>query len=283
MYSRINFISGLPRSGSTLLAAVLRQNPRIHAAMTSPVGQVFGAALTSMGAENEFAVFFKDEQKRQILRGIFEGYYAHLEDRPIVFDTNRVWTSRLSALRQLFPDLKMICCVRNPAWIMDSIEQLIRKNAFDVSRIFVTQQERATVYSRVEALLNQNRMIGFAWSALREAYFGADADRMLLVDYDILASRPKECIDLIYEFIGEEPFSHDFDNVSYEAQDFDMQLVAPGLHTISGKVELKPRRTVLPPDLFKRCQDLIFWDQIKDTKAFSIVNQPETKKLLSDE
>jgi sulfotransferase len=274
MFSKINFISGLPRSGSTLLAAILRQNPRIHAAMTSPVGQVFGASLTAMGAENEFAVFFKEEQKRQILRGIFEGYYAHLDDRAMVFDTNRVWTSRLSALSQLFPDLKMICCVRNPAWIMDSIEQLIRKNAFDVSRIFVNPQERATVYSRAEALLNQNRMIGFSWSALREAYYGADADRMLLVDYDILASRPKECIDLIYNFIGEEPFAHDFDNVSYEAQDFDMQLVAPGLHTVTGKVEFKPRRTVLPPDLFKRCQDLIFWDQTKDTKAFSIVNQP---------
>ena len=111
----------------------------------------------------------------------------------------------------------------------------------------MTPQERATVYSRAEALLNQNRMIGFAWSALREAYFGADADRMLLVDYDILASRPKECIDLIYKFIDEEPYPHDFDNVAYEAQDFDMQLVAPGLHTVSGKVELKPRRTVLRP------------------------------------
>ena len=274
MSASINFISGLPRSGSTLLAAILRQNPRIHAAMTSPVGQVFGAALSAMGAENEFAVFFKEEQKRAILRGIFDGYYAHLEDRPVIFDTNRVWTSRLPALRQLFPDTKMICCVRNPAWIMDSIEQLIRKNAFDVSRIFVTPQERATVYARAEALLNQSRMIGFAWSALKEAYYGDDAGAMLLVDYDILAARPKECIDLVYKFIGAEPFPHDFDNVAYEAHDFDMQLVAPGLHTVSGKVELKPRRTILPPDLFKRCQDLIFWGNSADSKAYKIVNQP---------
>ncbi|MFB8797203.1 MAG: sulfotransferase [Microcoleus sp.] len=34
---KAHFISGLPRSGSTLLAALLRQNPRFHAAMTSPV------------------------------------------------------------------------------------------------------------------------------------------------------------------------------------------------------------------------------------------------------
>ena len=172
----------------------------------------------------------------------------------------------------------MIACVRNPAWIMDSIEQLIRRNAFDVSRIFVTPQERATVYSRAEALLNQNRMIGFAWSALKEAYYGDEADSMLLVDYELLASRPKECMDLIYAFIGEEPFDHDFDNVAYEAHDFDMQLLAPGLHTVNAKVEFRPRRTVLPPDLFKRCQDLIFWQQgTKNTKAFSIVNQPSSK------
>ncbi|MBD9680249.1 sulfotransferase, partial [Pseudomonas sp. PDM18] len=33
-----HFISGLPRSGSTLLSAILLQNPRFHAGMSSPVG-----------------------------------------------------------------------------------------------------------------------------------------------------------------------------------------------------------------------------------------------------
>jgi hypothetical protein len=36
----IHFISGLPRSGSTLLSALLRQNRRFHASMTSPVGSL---------------------------------------------------------------------------------------------------------------------------------------------------------------------------------------------------------------------------------------------------
>src|SRR3569832_2806671 len=38
---KYHFISGLPRSGSTLLAALLLQNPRFHAGMTSPVGTLF--------------------------------------------------------------------------------------------------------------------------------------------------------------------------------------------------------------------------------------------------
>ena len=47
MQNGIHFISGLPRSGSTLLAALLRQNPRFSAGMTSPVGSLFNAMLSA--------------------------------------------------------------------------------------------------------------------------------------------------------------------------------------------------------------------------------------------
>lgn len=275
---KMHFISGLPRSGSTLLSAILRQNPRFHAAMTSPMGPLFNACLNAMGADNEFAVFFKEEQKRAILAGLFGNYYQDMTGSGVIFDTNRMWSSRLSAVRQLYPDARVICCVRNPAWVMDSVERLVRKNAFDVSRMFSNPAERSTVYSRADALLNPNRMIGFAWSALKEAYYSADSDMMLLVDYDLLASRPGEVLPLIYQFIGEEPFDHDFENVEYEAEDFDQQMLAKGLHTVRGRVALKERQTILPPDLFKRCQDLVFWQDPRGTKAHRIVvTNPETE------
>lgn len=275
MARHLHFISGLPRSGSTLLSAILRQNPRVQAGMTSPVGPLFNACLNAMGAENEFAVFFQEAQKRSILLGLFENYYAHIEHRPVVVDTNRMWCSRLAALAQLYPDARVIAMVRNPAWVMDSVERLIRRNAFDVSRMFHSAAERATVYSRADALLHPSRMIGFAWSALKEAYYSAESDRMLLVDYDLLASRPGEVLPLIYRFIGEPDFAgHDYEHVEYEAEDFDGQMLAKGLHKVSGRVELKPRQTILPPDLFRRCQDLIFWQDPAGTKAHRIVVEP---------
>ena len=52
--SKYHFISGLPRSGSTLLAAILRQNPRFHAGMTSPVGSLFSGMLQQFAAGTEF-------------------------------------------------------------------------------------------------------------------------------------------------------------------------------------------------------------------------------------
>lgn len=52
---KFNFISGLPRSGSTLLSAILRQNPHFHAGMTSPVATLFKSVITAVSAGSEHA------------------------------------------------------------------------------------------------------------------------------------------------------------------------------------------------------------------------------------
>ena len=83
---------------------------------------------------------------------------------------------------------------------MDSIERLVRKNAFEPSRLFATAEERATVFSRVEALAHRDRLVGFAWSALKEAYYGEHSRSLLLLEYDILCQRPREAMRLVYEF-----------------------------------------------------------------------------------
>ncbi len=151
MQNGIHFISGLPRSGSTLLAAILRQNPRFHAAMTGPVGVMYMALESAMSRRNETAVFFTDTQRRDVLRGVFTNYYCAVQTEKLVIDTNRIWTAKLPALTQLFPQAKVICCVRNIAWIMDSIERLVRKNAFELSGMFGFEPG-STVYTRLNRI-----------------------------------------------------------------------------------------------------------------------------------
>ena len=57
---RLHLISGLPRSGSTLLAGILRQNPRFSAAMTGPAGSLVTTLLNAMSPQNETAVFLDE-------------------------------------------------------------------------------------------------------------------------------------------------------------------------------------------------------------------------------
>jgi sulfotransferase len=270
-----HFITGLPRAGSTLLGGILLQNPKFHAGMSSPVGTLVNAVMNA-SRNNEFSVFMTDEKTRRLVNGVFDAYYDDIGEREIVFDTNRQWSAHLSLIDALAPGAKVIACVRDPAWVMDSVEQLVRKNPFQKSRLFQNDAERATVYSRSDTLARHDRLIGYAWSALKEAYYSDAADKLLLVEYDILCQRPEETMKLIYQFIGQPWFEHDFDNVEYSAEEFDEKLDTPGLHTVKRTVEWKPRRTVLPPDIFQRLTDLSFWRDGKGTKAHRIVEQPKS-------
>lgn len=277
MTQTVHFISGLPRSGSTLLAGILRQNPRFHAAMSSPVANLINGALEQMGAGSEFYPFFTPQKRKAMCRALFDTYYAELSHYDVVFDTNRIWTARLHQLVELFDDFKVICCVRNPAWIMDSFECIYRKNPFDYSRMFNTGS-RQTVYSRCESLISGAGSVGSAWTALKEAYYGEFSDRLLLVDYELLTRHPQRTMQLIYQFIDEPAFEHDFDHVEYEEGEFDQQLGVKGLHTVKKQVAFTSRRSILPPDLFANYQEMDFWQDSSGTAANIIAPKKVSEK-----
>ena len=277
-----HFISGLPRSGSTLTAAILRQNPDVHAGMSSPVASLFDTLIAQVSAGSELAPMVDEAQRARLLRGIFETYYAD-QTEGTIFDTNRAWTAQLPALMRLFPDARLICCVRDVAWVMDSLERQFRANAFEHTRLFSTPGERATVYTRLDALAGPNRLVGYAWQALREACYGEQAERLLILDYEILTRRPQEAFGLIHEFLGLAPFGYDFDNVEYDAPDFDQPLGLAGLHRVRRKVVPQARRTILPPDLFKCFSNMAFWRTLDDSRAFRITNAPEDAVETADQ
>lgn len=263
---KVHFISGLPRSGSTLLAGILRQNPKFHASISSPVAPMMNSALEQMGADSEFYSFFSEEKRKSICKALFSAYYEEQEAVNTIFDTNRIWTARVHQLVELFDDFKVICCVRNPAWVADSFEVIYRKNPFDYSRMY-SPQSRQTVYSRCEAQMSASGIIGSAWTALKEAYYGDYSDRLLLIDYDLLTQHPLQTMKLLYEFIGEKVYEHDFNNVEYAEGEFDNNLGVKGLHTVKRKVEFKARRSILSPDLFQKYSEMTFWHDSAGTSA----------------
>lgn len=251
----LHFISGLPRSGSTLLAAILRQNPRFHAGMTSPVSGVFKAIEDATARQIETSVFVSNEQRDALLRGIF----SILLTGEVIFDTSRMWCARLPVIARLFPNAKIIACVREIGWILDSFERLYRKNGMKSSAIY-GWDTGGTVWSRCSALAGPGGVAGFAINAVQEAWASEEAKgRLILVDYETLCKAPRETVSGIYDFIGEPYFAHDFAHVEYEAGEFDRQLGAEGLHTVKGKVEWRPRETILPKPLFDQFNGPNFW------------------------
>ncbi len=226
--------------------------------MTSPVGALYMALEGAMSRRNETSVFLDAGQRRALLRGVFAGYYHAADPAAVLFDTNRLWCARLAALGELFPNARVICCVREVPWIMDSIERQVSRNPFELSGLFGFEAG-GTVYTRVARVAGSDGMVGYALDALREACFGAHSERLILLDYEALARAPGAVMAQLYKFLGEPLFEHDFEDVAYEADEFDTALGAPGLHRVHGRVEWRPRPTVLPPDLFERFANDSFW------------------------
>jgi sulfotransferase len=258
---KIHFISGLPRSGSTLLAALLRQNPRFRAGIASPLLNLFMQLLPAMGPQSEFFAQFTDETRIRVLRSAAFGF--HGATGPVIFDTNRLWTANHALLKALYPESKIICCVRNPAWIVDSFENLFQKNPLQVSQLF-RAKPRVTLHDRAEAMMDpSNGIIGTALSGLRDLWHAdkwwSQGSRVVLIQYEDLARYPKSTLANLYDAIGEPDFDHDVNSVWHESPEYDARLGMPGLHSLRQTVRFEPRNTIIPGELFDKYSALQFW------------------------
>ena len=121
-------------------------------------------------------------------------------------------------------------------------------------------------------------MVGYSWAALREAFYGEHAKSLLVIDYDLLAQAPEKVMRLLYQFIDEPYFQHDFDALEFDAPDFDLQLGASGLHKVKPKVEFTERRTILPPDLFDKYSKMSFWSDPSGSAANVIAPKLNAKE-----
>ena len=60
---------------------------------------------------------------------------------------------------------------------------------------------------------------------------------------------------------------HDPKNVRYDAPEFDQALGVDWLHRVRPQVRFKPRRTILPPDVFAKYQEMTLLSDRAGTAA----------------
>ncbi len=165
----------------------------------------------------------------------------------------------MALVDELYPTAKVVACVRDPTWIINSFETIVRRNPLLLSRLVPADQSQ-TVYSRVDSLAGPDGAFGFAWRALQDAVYGPHAGKLILVDYDALVADPRRVLEKLYGFIGIAPFGHDLEAITYEGGErFDAHFGLPGLHAVRRAVQPAPQDMILPPDLIRRFSNMAFW------------------------
>ena len=237
----INFIAGLPRSGSTLLCNLLNQNPDFYATPTSglvgviiPIKQGWHQipAFKAVNIDQSFT------RLRNVLRSVFDGYFADI-DAPIVFDKNRAWLNEVEMLNEIFGESKFIVTVRDMRQVLASMEKLYRKTiSLGIpSQMLQDPSKFATVESRALFWASRDQLVGSSYNAIRGALERGYKRQIHFVDYKALTKAPKSTMEALYNFLELPLFDHDFDNVVQTTVEDDRVHGFIGLHDIRSKVD----------------------------------------------
>lgn len=257
---KYHFISGLPRSGTTLLSAILKQNPRFTTGISDPLHGYIKSVVQVTNTAAGMEALVDNSKRAEIMRGIFDSYYS--DGREICFNTNRGWSSDTSLLKDLYPDFRMIVCLRDVPWILDSFEVLNSKNPYSIKPLY-NHQDLSNVYERTHMLMgNIPNFAGYVATPLqncRQSMFSGERGQILYMEYDYLVSRVGEAIEIVYNFLGEPLYKHDFSNVEDSYDEFDRQVKIDGLHHVRKSIRKIDRRSVLPDDLWAQYAGTTFW------------------------
>ena len=251
MNKKYHFITGLPRSGSTLLSSILSQNPKFSSGISDTLSSCVKGTLETInvidGPSNSI--------RKKIMRGIFDNFYSETH-ADVIFNTSREWTFLTPLVSDLFPESKYIVCVRDINWIIDSFEQIQRKNPY--SRASYLGGINSSVYERVSILTANNGIIMYPYEGIKQAISSNEKNKLFFIEYEDITKNPENTIKSLYSFLEEEYFEHDFNNVEKSFEEYDSH-IGVNLHTVRKKVEFIERNYILPPDILNQYANMEFW------------------------
>ena len=235
-------LSGHARSGSTLLASILSQNPEIYSGGSSPVCQLMWDMHQSINNSEEVKannLTHLDEMVKQIPHL----YYSNTT-KPIVIDRHRSWTlpTNVEMLKKYVDgDIKIIVLVRSNLEIVSSIVHLRKQNGWE-------NPEWNLFVKDGEPIMRPHA--GVKWAKEN------NSGEFLFVTYDELVNKTQLTLDRIYSHCGWKPFFHNLEFVENVCKENDEVYGLLGLHDIRSTIKQNKIKIDLSDEAIINCIEL---------------------------
>jgi sulfotransferase len=259
-------MSGLPRSGSTLLTAILNQNPEIHASTNSPL-------LDTIHYTEEYLLYNSEQYKAnpkpecasKVLRSIAPNYYFNTQEH-IIIDKSRGWVNQIQHIQDyITPEPKIICMVRDIQDIIVSFLSLIEKSKSTsfIDKRLIENNLELTNDNRCEYLMSPRGIIGQSYHALAEAYRKGHQKYLLIVEYDELVQNPQRELNRIHSFLNIPLYSYDLSNIKPKENENDEVYGLENMHTVRNKVQklYRDNSKYLSDYILDKYKEMEFWRQ----------------------
>lgn len=238
-------LSGLPRTGSTLLSAILSQNTNIHAEGNSAVCQLMSDIQISCDtlAKEQLTANSREHTKIDLLKAIPNAYYKNVT-ASIIIDKCRAWVTKENQLlyRYLTNNPKTIVLTRPLEEIVKSFINLFEENGYtgNLEKRLLDTWFQPICYA----------LEGINWAKQN------NNGEFLFVSYDELTTNTEETIKQIYSFCEWEPFDHNFNSIVNIHPENDEVYQLKGMHDIRSSVSKRKVTSQLTPAMLKKCREL---------------------------
>tara|TARA_B100000749_G_scaffold273631_1_gene256849 strand:+ start:1962 stop:2765 length:804 start_codon:yes stop_codon:yes gene_type:complete len=246
----LHLLGGLPRSGITLLSAMLNKNTNIYVTTTSPFVEIlwrnYGFWFDPDYIDDTGTDKMQDV-KVPFLRSIAGSYFKELTTKPTIIDKRRQWQHVNNI--EMYTDIygkppKIICPVRDVVDIITSYKVLYTKNNLQWS------------YESLKGNRFEN-----SYLELKNSY-SKYPDCFLLVNYSDIVNDPQAILDRICKFIGEPSFVYDAKS-PIQAHEKEADYGINGLHTLRTTLSDSgdDAKEILTDDEYNTFSNWNFWKE----------------------
>ena len=244
-----NFIglSGLPRTGSTLLSSILSQNPEIHAEGNSAVCQLMWDMQCSVfGACNEqLTATSRLDTGIELIKNIPDIYYRDITASTVI-DKCRSWTlpNNMAMLNKYIEHKPKVLVLERP--ILEIVESFV---ALRQANKYQGNPEEGLLDEWSEPIMRSYE--GVKWAKAN------NSGEFLFIQYDDLLHDTKGVIKNIYEFCELESFEHDFNNIINKHPENDEVYGMLGQHDIRPTINKRNLDVKLSNEITAKCKSLL--------------------------
>ena len=255
------FLAGLPRAGTTLLGAILEQNPDIYVGATSPVLEFLVNFDNSFNFNKTYHAFPKEDFRVRTISRIPDDWYSDV-DKPIIIDKNHGWTGAISYAELFSGNIKIICTVRSILEILSSWILLNRKspNSF-IDKELKSLNFALTDDYRCDLLMRENHgNVEQSLYALKKG-LTEHPNCLHLIEYDDLINNTENIINGIYRFLKLPTYKHKYDNIEHINLENDLSHGMSEMHKVKPTISRSKNNPldILSDRIIKKYSNLEFW------------------------
>ena len=251
------FLVAMPRSGNTLFASIMNQNPKIACTANSITLEIM-KDLFLLKETDVFQNYPDHKSLDNILDSVFDIYY---KDWPqdIIIDRGPVMTpGNFEVMQKHFKrPFKCIVLLRD---LMDVLASLMKWYTENPSS-YINKYGYKTDEEKLSAIMSKKAVVAKDLEAIKNSYNYPEI--CLYVKYDDLVTQPEKEIRRVYEFMNLPYFNHTFKDlkqININGMGYDDTVVGKNMHTIRTEVkkEYNPYINKIPERIRKKYEHIRF-------------------------